>query len=193
MAQVTVAQKERVTEIYSRLTRMQDAKRRYSERWEEWEKVWKLFREERTGEDAWRANLVDTWSFATIKTAQAAFVDSRISPVFKRHEDEDQMKTSDLRDLYFDIADKGELDMEMYYTRLDSFKLGMGITRTVYVRDDRTIQEIQKFDPVKNTITYKEVTIQDFDDPKTTRVSPYLFLIDEMTRGSINNARIWNG
>jgi len=179
----------RVNLLIERVKRMHEAKQRYSDKWEEYERVWKMFREERTGEDAWRANLVDTWSFATIKTAQAAFVDSKVSPVIRGHEDEDQMKARDLRDLYFDIAEKGELDLEMYYTRLDSFKLGMGITKTVYVRDDRMIHSIQKFDPIENTIKYKEETIQDFDDPKTIRVSPYLFLIDEMARGSINSAR----
>jgi len=185
----TKDQKQRVSIIHERLSRMLEAKRRYSDKWEDWERVWKMFREERTGEDSWRANLVDTWSFATIKTAQSAFVDSKISPIIRRHEEEDMMKAKDIRDLYFDIAEKGDLDMEMYYTRLDAFKLGMGITKTVYIRDDREIQEIQKFDPVTNTISYKSKTIQDFDDPKTVRISPYLFLIDEMTRGGIDSAR----
>ncbi len=180
---------ERKNLIIERVDRMHEARQRYSHHWETYERVWKMFREERTGEDAWRANLVDTWSFATIKTAQAAFVDSKVSPIFRGHEDDDQMKARDLKDLYFDISDKGELDLELYYIRLDAFKLGYGVAKTVHILDERTIQAIQKFDPIKNEIVYKEETVRDFDDPKTVRISPYLFLIDEMARGTIRNAR----
>ncbi|KKK77701.1 hypothetical protein LCGC14_2850920, partial [marine sediment metagenome] len=189
MAKASNAERQRVSEIHEKLVRMRDARLNYSNRWDEYDRVWKMFREDRTGEDAWRANLTDTWSFATIKTAQAAFVDSKVMPVIRGHEDDDQMKARDLKDLYVDISNKGKLDLELYYARLDSFKYGMGFIKTVYIRDDRTVRAIQKFDPFKDEITYKEENLRDFDDPKTIRVSPRLILVDEMTRGSIENAR----
>lgn len=183
---------ERVNFILSRALKMETAKNEYSRRWKEYDAIWKLWEEERTGEDSWRETLPDTWIFATVKTAQAAFIDSKVSPIFLRHEDEDQLKPKDLADLYADISDKGDLDVELYYARLDAFKFGVGFLKTVYVKDSRTVFSIQKFDPDKpedEAFTWKEKEINDFDDPKTQRVSPWMMLIDEMARADWNTAR----
>lgn len=168
---------------------MQVAKNEYSRNWATYEKIWKLFEEKRSGEDEWRESLPDTWLFATIKTAQAAFSDSKVLPIISRHEDEDQFKAKDRTDLYNDIAEKGDLDLELYYARLDAFKLGNGFLETVYVKDTRKVQEIKMFDPETNEFEYEEKEINDFDDPKTQRVSPYFMLVDEMARANWDTAR----
>ena len=97
--------------------RMHTAKQIYSQNWEEYERVFKMFTDSRTGEDEWRASLPDTWSYSTIKTAQAAFIDSRITPIITQHEDEDKLKAEDMRDLYTDISDKGGMERELYLVR----------------------------------------------------------------------------
>ena len=181
--------KERATFILNRATKMWEAKQWYSRRWEEYEKQWKFFEELRQPEDQWRANLPDTWAFATVKTAQAAFADSKVVPLFRRHEDEDRMKAVDLRDLYIDNADKGNLEQELYYARLDSFKLGMGFLETTYIDDKRDIHEIDNFNPETKTFTYKKKEIKEFDDPKSIRTSPWMMLIDEMAKADFNTAR----
>jgi len=183
----TDEERERVSFIVSRASTMRSAKDRYSRRWPDYERVWKLFDETRQGEDSWRAVHPDTWAFATIKTAQSAFANSKVRPVFSRHEDEDSAKPQDLRDLYEDNAQKGDLDMELYYARLDSFKLGMGFLETIYLEDRREVQNIKKFNPETNEFTYKKEEIKDFDDPKTRRVSPYFMLIDEACRADFGN------
>ena len=181
---------ERATFILDRATKMKSAKDHYAKHWETYEKIWKMFPEDRQGEDSWRADLPDTWAYATIKTAQAAFVDSKVVPVISRHEDEDQMLSSDLRDLYTDISEKGNIDSELYYARLDAFKLGMGFLETVYVEDKRPVYSIEKFDPETGEFKYKKEDIKDFDDPKTYRLSPYLVLVDEMaTADFVGTAR----
>ena len=185
---VTSEERERVSFIIKRLTKMKDAKDRYSRNWTEYERIWKLFLEERKGEDAWRANLPDTLPYATIKTEQAAFVDSKVSPIFSRHEDEDQMKPRDLADLYKDIAEKGNIDQELYYARLDAFKFGMGFLETTYIEDRRKVKEIQEFNPDKpEDIKFIEKEVKDFDDPKTVRVSPWLIFVDEKAQADFAN------
>lgn len=145
--------------------------------------------EKRSGEDEWRASLPDTWSFATIKTAQAAFVDSKIVPIVLKHPDDLSSRASDLKDLYVDVAEKGNLDNELYFIRLDSFKLGNGYGKTIYVKDTRWVWEIKKFDPEKNEFEWVKKQINEFDDPKTLRVSPYLILIDNLARADWNTVR----
>ena len=133
----TSEQRDRVSEITVRAFRMFTARDRYSRQWDEYSRVYKMFLEDRQGENAWRANLADTWSFATIKTAQASFVDSKVAPILIGHEDEDKTKAEDQKDLYDDISEKGELNMELYFVRLDAFKLGMGFIETLYVEDTK--------------------------------------------------------
>jgi len=181
--------RERATFILNRANAMNDAKQYYASKWRDYEKIWKMFDEKKEGDDAWRENLPDTWAFATIKTAQSAFVDSKVVPIITRHEDDDQMMASDLRDLYTDISEKGEIDTELYFARLDAFKLGMGFLETTYVEDKRKVMAIDRFDPDKNTIKYKESEIKDFDDPKTFRLSPYLVLVDDMATSDYNSIR----
>ena len=159
-----------------RAEKMHLSKKVYAKEWPEYERVFRQALSERTGEDEWRADLPDTWQFATIKTAQAAFVDSKVIPTIIRHADDPSSKATDLKDLYVDNSEKGNLDQELYYTRLDTFKLGNGFTKTVYVKDTRTIYDIKKFDSKTGEFTYKEKKIDAFADPKTIRVSPYLVL-----------------
>src|SRR3990167_3867603 len=161
---------KRANFILSRADAMKKSKEVYSRNWAEYEKIWKMIQEKRTGDDAWRADLPETWTFATIKTAQAAFVDSKVVPTIIRHEDDPKSKSEDLRDLYTDIAEKGNLDLELYYVRLDAFKLGNGFTKTIYRKDKRTVYDIEKFDPKTETYTWKKKKIKDFDDPHTKRV-----------------------
>lgn len=183
-------EERRAGHVLHRLNQMKIAKSRYAIKWPEYERIYKMFEESRSGEDAWRANLPDTWSYATIKTAQSAFVDSKVTPLIRRHEDEDKVKAKDLKDLYDDIAEKGDLETELYYARLDAFKLGTGFLKTVYIEDKRTIHEIQKFNADTGEITYKKKEIKDFDDPKTVRISPHLMFVDEMARSDFwNTAR----
>ena len=164
-------------------------KEQYSKKWPEYEKQWKMLKEGRTGNDKWRADLPDTWSFATVKTAQAAFVDSKVTPVIIKHEDDPSTKAQDLKDLYTDVAEKGNQDLELYYLRLDSFKLGNGYGKTIYVKNARTVWDIEKFDPEKNEFKWKKREINEFDDPKTIRVSPYLMLIDDLAKADWNTVR----
>ena len=186
---ISEKEQERVTYWLNRAKKMWEAKQEYSRRWEEYEKVYHLFVEKREGEDERRASFSDSWSFATVKTAQSAFVDSRVMPVITQHEDDDTSKASDIRDLYIDNAEKGNLDRELYYTRLDALKLGMGFLKTVYVEDKRNVYTIEKFDPETNKIIYKKEEKKDFDDVKTVRVSPWMMLVDDQTRADFGTAR----
>lgn len=186
---VTDEEQERVNFILKRAQQMWNAKNEYSKHWKDYERIWKFFEEERSGEDKWRANLPDTWSYATIKTAQSVFVDSHVAPLFKKKKGFDSAKSRDLSDLYQDIAEKGGLDKELYYARLDTFKLGNGFLKTVYVEDKREVYKINRFDPESGTFEYELDEIKDFDDPKTVRVSPYFMLVDEMARADFQTAR----
>ena len=190
-ATATTEERERVSYWIERSTRMFLAKSRYAAKWPRYEEIFRMLTDDRSGEDAWRASLPDTWAYASIKTAQAAFVDSHISPIFKFREedDKDRMKSQDLRDLYHDNAEKGNLDQELYYARLDAFKLGTGFLKTIYVEEPREINEIKKFNPDTGEIEYKTKTVKDFDDPKTVRVSPYFVLVDELAKADIQTAR----
>jgi hypothetical protein len=179
---ITKAQAERRNYIVKRSTDMLLAKRRYADFWPLYERVFKMSADLKTGEDEWRATLPDTWTFATIKTAQSAFVDSKVIPTIIRHEDDPASKAEDLKNLYTDIAEKGNLDKELYYARLDAFKLGNGFIQTIYNKETRTVWDIKKFDPKTNTFIWKQKQINEFDDPKTFRVSPYLVLLDDLGR-----------
>ncbi|MEK6849152.1 MAG: hypothetical protein AABY01_01130, partial [Nanoarchaeota archaeon] len=117
--------------ILARADAMLKARKVYSDRWPLYENIWKMVQEKRTGQDEWRAVLPDTWAFATIKTAQSAFVSSKVVPTIIRHKDEPTSKAEDLKDLYTDIAEKGNLDQELYFARLDAFKLGNGFIKTI--------------------------------------------------------------
>jgi len=181
--------RERADFILKRASVMLQAKEVYSRNWAEYERLFKMALEGRTGRDKWRADLPDTWSFATIKTAQAAFVDSKVIPTIIRHEDDPTSKAQDLKDLYIDIAEKGNLDHELYFIRLDAFKLGNGYGKTIYVKDTRTIWEIEEFNPETNEFKWKKREINEFDDPKTTRISPYLILVDDLARADWNSVR----
>jgi hypothetical protein len=185
----TEKEMERANYWLKRATRMWEAKQHYSHRWEDYERTYKLFTDKRDGEDAWRESLADTWSFATIKTAQAAFVDSQISPVISHHEDDDQMKSRDQQDLYKDNAEKGNIQSENYYYRLDAFKLGTGFLKTTYVEDKRDVFSITKFDAETGTLVYKKEEVTDFNDPKSVRVSPWLMLVDDQAKADFGTAR----
>lgn len=174
--------KDRRTFILDRASAMQNAKKVYSERWPYYEKVYRMIGEARTGEDEWRAVLPDTWTFATIKTAQAAFVDSKVIPTIIRHEDDPTSKAEDLRDLYTNIAEKGNLDIELYYVRLDAFKLGNGFLMPIYNKETRPVWDIKKFDPETDEFEWEKKELNEFDDPKTFRISPYLVLLDDLGR-----------
>jgi len=180
---------KRANFIIERAQKMFAVKEVYSQFWSSYEKIWKMAIDGRTGEDKWRADLPDTWTFATIKTAQAAFVDSRVVPIIIRHEDDPKSKSDDLRDLYTDIAEKGNQDLELYYARLDAFKLGNGYLYVPYVKSTRTIWDIQKFNPETGDFTWKKKEIDEFDDPKTMRVSPYLVLVDDLARAQQETMR----
>lgn len=180
---------KRANYILKRAHDMHVAKKKYSDKWPTYEKVWKLIADKRNGEDEWRAALPDTWCFATIKTAQAAFVDSKVVPIIIRHPDDPKSKAEDLRDLYTDVGEKGNIDEELYYTRLDAFKLGNGYLKTIYIKDERPVWDIEKFDPETGTFTYVKKTISEFDDPKSVRVSPYLVLVDDLARANNGSIR----
>ena len=186
---VTDNNRERVAEIFARVDKMKQAKEQYSTRWRDYEMKWKMFAEEKKGEDAWRSTLPDSWAYATVKTAQSAFLDSEVMPVFARHEDEDESKANDLRDLFSSISDKGTLKSELYYARLDAFKLGTGFLKTIYLKDERKVYEVDSFDPDTNIFKYTPKTVRDFDDVKTVRVSPYLMFVDELTKADFQTAR----
>src|SRR3990167_973820 len=186
---ITKEQKKRQQFIMKRASEMLLAKEKYSKEWPDYEKAFRMAMSSREGEDAWRADLPDTWNFATIKTAQAAFVDSKVIPTIIRHRDDPSSKASDLKDLYVDISEKGNQDQEIFYTRLDAFKLGNGFTKTIYFKDSRTIYDIEKFNPKTGEFKWKEKTINDFDDPKTIRVSPYLILKDDLARADWGTVR----
>src|SRR3990167_3718889 len=180
---------KRANFILKRAHSMLQAKEQYSRNWPEYEKQFRMALEGRTGKDKWRADLPDTWGFATIKTAQAAFVDSKVVPTIIRHEDDPTSKATDLKDLYIDVAEKGNQDNELYFLRLDAFKLGNGYGKTVYIKDTRTVWEIEKFDPETNEFKWKKKEISEFDDPKTLRVSPHLMLVDDLARADWNTVR----
>ena len=179
----------RANYILARASSMSKVKEIYSRAWSDFEKSFKMIEEKRSGEDEWRASLPDTWSFATLKTAQAAFVDSKVVPTIIRHPDDLSSKAEDMRDLYTDVADKGNLDQELYFLRLDAFKLGNGYGKTIYVKDKRWVWDIKKFDPDKDEYVWEKKEINEFDDPKTIRVSPYLILIDDLARADWNTVR----
>src|SRR3990167_6381163 len=179
----------RANYILARASSMSKVKEIYSRAWSDFEKSFKMIEEKRSGEDEWRASLPDTWSFATLKTAQAAFVDSKVVPTIIRHPDDLSSKAEDLRDLYTDISEKGNLDQELYFIRLDAFKLGNGYGKTIYVKDRRWVWDVEKFDPETGKFDWKKKEINDFDDPKTIRVSPYLILIDDLARADWNTVR----
>lgn len=172
----------RAVKIIERAGRMKTAKNIYSSRWWEFERIWKMLEEDRPEDERWRANLPDTLMYSSIKTAQAAFVDSEVVPVFGKNEDDDMMRTNDMRDLYTDIAKKGDQKFQLYLARLDAFKLGTGFLYVYPEKDTRVRWEIDSFDPDTDKATYKRTTVDVFDDPKTLRVSPYLVLVDEQTR-----------
>ena len=147
---------KRANEILARASAMNRVKEIYSRSWADFEKSYKMVIEKRVGEDEWRASLPDTWSFATIKTAQSAFVESKVTPTVLRHPDDPSSKAEDLRDLYTDIAEKGNMDNELYFIRLDTFKLGNGYGKTIYVKDSRLILEIERFDPDTGEFKWKK-------------------------------------
>ena len=157
MPKLTPEQMLRSNDILNRAYAMLKVKEQYSDNWSDYEKIWKMVEEKRTGEDEWRAILPDTWPFATIKTAQSAFVDSKVMPIIIRHPDDPKSKAEDLQNLYTDIAEKGNLDYELYLIRLDSFKLGNGYGKTIYVKDSRFVWDIEKFDPIKNDEKSREL------------------------------------
>ena len=188
---MTISQEsvKRANFIIDRADSMRRVKEIYSFRWPQYEKQWRMIEKGRSGEDEWRADLPETWSLATVKTAQSAFVDSKVVPSIIRHEDDPSSKALDLRDLYVDIAEKGNLDQVLYFTRLDVFKLGNGFTKTIYVKDKRKVWDIKKFNPKTDEFEWEEKEISDFDDPKTIRVSPYLVLKDDLAKADWNTVR----
>ena len=180
---------KRANYILQRASDMHRAKENYSRRWQTWEKIWQMVAEKRDGEDSWRSSLPDSWAFASIKTAQSAFVDSKVIPIILKHPDDMSSRADDLKDLYLDIAEKGNLDSELYYIRLDAFKLGNGYGKVVHVKDRRWVWDIKRFDPDKNEFEWEKKEITEFDDPKTIRVSPYLMLVDDLARVDWNTVR----
>ena len=186
---ITQERTKRANAIIKRADDMFKVKETHSRNWPAYEQIYQMFEQKRTGEDAWRADQPETWTFATIKTAQATFVDSRVKLIVTRHEDDPKTKAKDVEDLYSDVAEKGNLNLELYYARLDAFRVGNGFTKTVYVKDKRKVWEIKKFDPKTEEFTWKEKTINEFDDPKTIRVSPYLILKDDLARADWNTCR----
>lgn len=168
--------------LLGRAEKMFHARQSYANAWPNYESIFKQIAEKRTGKDEWRATLPDTWAFATIKTAQSAFVDGKVIPTIIRHKDAPLSKAEDTRDLYSDVAEKGNLDQELYFARLDAFKLGMGHLKTIYFKKPRTVWEIQRYNPKDDTFKWKKKVINEFDDPKTVRVSPYLVLVDDLAR-----------
>lgn len=188
----TQKEKARAIKIIERAEKMKLAKDLYAGRWPEYEKTWKMVEDERSEEDKWRANLPDTFAYASVKTAQAAYLDSEVVPIFSKNQDDDLMRSNDLRDLYTDISKKGSLKFQCYLARLDAFKLGTGFLFTYFEKDTRVVWDIDSFDPDTEKITYKKVVRDRFSDPKSVRVSPYLVLVDEMAtadfRGSASDA-----
>lgn len=178
----TEPEMKRAVYIIERAGRMKAAKNIYSSRWWEYERIWKMLEEERPDDEKWRANLPDTMAYAAIKTAQSAFIDSEVVPVFGKNEDDDLMKADDMRDLYTDIAKKGDQQFQLYLARMDAFKLGTGFLFVYPQKDTRVRWEIDSFDPDTDKATYTRKTVDVFNDPKTERISPYLVLVDEQTR-----------
>src|SRR3990167_1691339 len=115
---LTQEQKSRANFILQRAADMNRAKEPYSTNWKRYEKSWKMIQDKKTGEDEWRATLPSTWEFATIKTAQSAFVDSKVIPTILRHPEDPSSRAGDLKDLYVDVAEKGNQDGELYFIRL---------------------------------------------------------------------------
>lgn len=186
-AKATTEETKRASYIITRATRMKAAKLLYSNRWTNYERIWKMLEDERPEDEKWRANLPDTFAYAAIKTAQSAFIDSEVIPVFSKNQDEDMMRASDMRDLYTDIARKGDLRMQLYLARLDAMKLGTAFLFTYYEKDTKIRWDIDSFDPATEKIVYKRNEVNEFDDPKTVRISPYLVLIDEQTRADFKS------
>ena len=143
------AKRDRITFIMNRASKMKEAKDLYTKKWQKLEKLWRFYVEEKQGEDSWRSALADTWAYATVKTAEAAHADMKIVPIVTRHEDDDLRKDKDLQSLYTGIADKGDLDQEIGFANLDTFKLGNGFLETLYVNDEREVYNIDSFDPAK--------------------------------------------
>lgn len=168
--------------LLERAEKMLKAREPYARFWPIAEQIYKMVSEKKKGEDEWRSTLPDTWAFATIKTAQSAFVDGKVIPTIIRHKDDPSSKAEDLRDLYSDISEKGNLDLELYFARLDAFKLGNGFLKTIYCKKPRTIWEIEKYNPKDDSFKWNKKTVNEFDDPKTFRVSPYLILVDDLAR-----------
>lgn len=173
---------DRALYIRDRAVKMKAAKLLYSSRWQQYERHWKMLEEDRPDDEKWRANLPDTFVFAAIKTAQAAFIDSEVVPVFSRNQDDDLMRAIDMRDLYTDNARKGDQRMHLYLARLDAMKLGTGFLFTYYEEDAKYQWDIDTFDPETKAIKYTRKLVKQFDDPKSIRVSPYLVLMDEASR-----------
>lgn len=180
--EATQKERERAVYIIERAWRMRTAKNIYSSRWWMYERAWKMMEEERPDDEKWRANLPDTMAYASIKTAQAAFIDSEVVPVFGKNEGDDLMKANDQRDLYVDVAKKGDLRFQLYLARQDAMKLGTAFLFTYPEKDTRVQWQIDTFNPETDETTYTRKTVNVFDDPKTVRVSPYLVLVDEQTR-----------
>lgn len=178
----TTEEVKRANYIITRATRMKAAKLLYSNRWDGYERTWKMLEDVRPDDEKWRANLPDTFAYSAIKTAQSAFIDSEVVPIFSKNQDEDLMRATDMRDLYKDIARKGDLRMHLYLVRLDAMKLGTGFLFTYYEKDTKIRWDIDSFDPDSEKIIYTRKEVNDFDDPKTVRLSPYLVLVDEQTR-----------
>lgn len=178
----TKAEMERATYIIERADKMKMAKGIYSNAWREYEKTWKMVEDTRPEDEKWRANLPDTFAYAAVKTAQAAFIDSEVVPVFAKNQDDDLRRANDMRDLYTDISKKGDQKFQLYLARLDAFKLGTGFLFTYFEKDTRITWEIDSFDPESDKITYTRKVVDHFSDPKSIRVSPYLVLIDEACR-----------
>ncbi len=182
----TTDETTRAVHIIERAQKMKAAKMLYSSRWWEFERTWKMLDEDRPDDEKWRANLPDTMAYASIMTAQAAFIDSKVVPVISKQQNDDMMRSSDLRDLYTSISKKGDLDNELYLARLDAFKLGTGFLFSYYEKDPRITWEIDSFNPETDKITYTRKIINRFDDVKTIRVSPYLVLVDETCRSDFH-------
>lgn len=181
-AKATKEEEERAAYITTRAQTMLGAKQYYSSSWPAYERTWKMIEDNRPEDEQWRANLPDTYTMAMVKTAQAAFIDSEVVPVFAKNQDDDLMRSLDLRDLYTDIARKGDQKFNLYLARLDAFKLGTGFLFTYFEKDTRVQWDIDKFDPETEEITYTRKTVDRFSDPKSIRFSPYLVLVDEAAR-----------
>jgi len=179
---------ERVSFIYDRFTAMSEHKSRYSKFWPDYEKLWKRYRDDNTGEDAWQANTVDANVRATIDTALSAIVATSPYPNFIAQQERDRPKQAIVDQLYKFNFWKGNQELENYYIYLDALKLGQGFGKVIYLRDEREVQFPEKVNQETLEITYKKKTIYDYDDIKTVRVSPYRMYLDEFAT-SAENAR----